>query len=91
MFLKCRDKVSDGACRGTVQLFSDLALAVAWGEGGGGAVLQWPPPARKHHSQQLLPTTIHFLFSPLPPEAFLASSPRAQPTGLQPSWHLAGG
>lgn len=34
---------------------------------------RWPSPARRHHGQQLLPTTIHFLFSPLP---------------LRPSWLL---
>ena len=46
-------------------------VVVGRGQGTGQAVLQWPSPAGRHHGRQLLPTTIHFLFSPLP---------------LRPSW-----
>ena len=69
--------MSDGACRGTVQLFSDLALAVAWGEGGvGGQCCSGP---------HLPESTTASSCSPPP------STSSSLPFPLRPSWLLLPG
>ena len=91
-FLKCRDSLIRWVRRDCpAVLRPDYGCGGGRGQGTGAgsaavALTCWEAPwqaaAPHHHPIPLL--------SP-PPEAFLASSPRAQPIGLQPSWHLAGG